>query len=131
MKIALWTVAAGIALTLVACSHNNSGSTSSSTSGGSGTSGSAPTSSGAPTDFVAFVNDQVNLAPQPSFGSEPAVTTALTDLALGDPNSFGGVPFGTGDPAAAGTYSAATGCAQAGTSACNPAVSADLNSNLN
>ena len=126
MKIAFWTVLALGGLTLVACSSSKNGASST----GSVSSGSsAPaSSSSAPTDFVNFVDQQIGT--EPAFGSAPAATTALTtDLELG--NAFGAATFNSGNALPAGTFQASVACTQAGTTACNPGVSADLNSNLN
>jgi hypothetical protein len=91
---------------------------------------STPSGNTAPTDFAQFVNQQV--AMQPSFGTEPVSTASLSsDTALGNPQAFGTASFGTGDALPAGTSQASVACTQAGTTACNPALSADLNSNLN
>jgi hypothetical protein len=133
MKIALWTttVAAGLAL-LAACGHDDNNSTASMGSGsgpGSSAPSSAPSSS-APTDFVQFVDQQIGT--DPAFGSAPQATSSLnTDLELGTANAFAATNFGAGDTLTAGTYSAAAACTAAGKTACNPAVSADLNSTLN
>jgi hypothetical protein len=130
MKIALWTAVAAVALALTACSHsnNNTASTTTGMSTGSGTGSSAPTAA-APTDFVSFVYQQI--ASEPAFGSAPAATTALTtDLELGNAEAFAGTTFGSGDALPPGTFQASVACAQAGP-ACNPTVSADLNSTLN
>jgi hypothetical protein len=126
MKAALWTVMALGGLTLVACSSSKNGASS---TGSLSTGSSAPaSSSSAPTDFVDFVYQQIGT--EPAFGSAPAATTALTtDLELG--NAFGAASFSSGSALPAGTFQASVACAQAGTAACNPGVSADLNSNLN
>jgi hypothetical protein len=133
MKIVLWTttVAAGLAL-LAACGHDDNNTTGSMTgSGSSGSGSSAPSSAPtAPSDFVQFVDQQ--LGTEPAFGSAPAATTSLnTDLELGTANAFAATNFGAGDTLTTGTYSAAAACTAAGKTACNPAVSADLNSTLN
>jgi hypothetical protein len=140
MKIALFTVMAAVGLTLAACGGSDNGPPASSTSGGSsssGGSGSGSTSSGpnsnssAPTDFVAFVNEQTLVTTQPAFGSAPAATAGLTtDLALGNNQAFIVNQFGTGSALPAKTNSAAAACTAAGATACNPTVSADLNSTL-
>ena len=132
MKIVLWTttVAAGLAL-LAACGHDDNTTASMGSGSGSGSSGpsSAPSSS-APSDFVQFVDQQIGT--QPAFGSAPEATTSLnTDLELGTANAFAATNFGAGDTLTTGTYSAAAACTAAGKTACNPAVSADLNSTLN
>ena len=134
MKTALWTatVAVGIGL-LAACGHDNN--TTSSSGSGSGTGSSAPSgssspSSTAPTDFVQFVNQQIGTFP--AFGAAADDTSMLnTDLELGTANAFAATNFGAGDTLTTGTYSAAAACSAAGTTVCNPAVSADLNSTLN
>lgn len=137
MKIALWSIMAATGLTLAGCSNNDNGPPVSTTSSGNGSSSTAPTSSapnssGAPTDFVAFVNQQILVQSQPPFGTAPAATTSLTtDLALGSADAFLIYNFGAGDALPPGTYQASVACAQLGTAACNPAVSADLNSTLN
>jgi hypothetical protein len=134
MKIALWTttVAAGLAL-LAACGHDDNNTTTSMGSGSTGTGSSAPSSapsSTAPSDFAQFVNQQIGM--DPAFGSAPEATSSLnTDLELGTANAFAATNFGAGDTLTTGTYSAAAACTAAGKSACNPAVSADLNSTLN
>jgi hypothetical protein len=126
MKAALWTVMALGGLTLVACSSSKNGASS---TGSLSTGSSAPaSSSSAPTDFVDFVYQQI--VTEPAFGSAPAATTALTtDLEPG--NAFTQATFGSGSALPAGTFQASVACTQAGTAACNPGVSADLNSNLN
>jgi hypothetical protein len=142
MKITLFTVIAAVGLTtLAACGGSENGPPVSSTSGGSsssGSSGSGSTSSGpnsnssAPTDFVAFVNEQILVQTQPAFGTAPAATTGLTtDLGLGNSQAFIVYQFGAGDALPAKTYSAFAACTQVGVMACNPAVSADLNSTEN
>jgi len=128
MKIKLCTLVAGVGLALVAAcnSGHNNNQAGSTTTGASGSS--APPSS-APTDFVDFVYQQIGT--EPAFGgSAPASTAALTsDLELN--NGFSQAPFSSGNALPATTYSAAVACTQAGTTACNPAVSDDLNSSLN
>jgi hypothetical protein len=127
MKIALWTTTVVMGLGLVACGGGDNNSGTASGGSGSGSGGSAP-SGAAPTDFVDFVYQQIGTAP--AFGTAPAVTTSLTsDLELG--NAFSQATFGSGDALPAGTYQASVACTAAGTTACNPGVSADLNSNLN
>jgi hypothetical protein len=139
MKIALFTATAALGL-LAACGGSDNGPPVSSTSGGSSSSGSGSgsTSSGpnsnssAPTDFVAFVNEQILVQTQPAFGTAPAATTGLTtDLALGNNQAFVVYQFGAGDALPAKTYSAFAACTQVGVMACNPSVSADLNSTEN
>jgi hypothetical protein len=132
MKIVPWTTMVAVGLALAACGHGDDNTTTSTSgSGSSGTGSSAPSSSPsstAPTDFVDFVYQQIGT--EPAFGSAPASTTALTsDLELG--NAFSQTTFGSGDALPATTYQASVACTQAGKTACNPAVSADLNSNLN
>ena len=134
MKIALWTTTVAIGLALVACGHGDDNATTSTGSGSStGTGSSAPSSapsSSAPTDFVQFVDQQIGT--DPAFGSAPQATTSLNmDLELGTANAFAATNFGAGDTLTMGTYSAAAACTAAGKTACNPAVSADLNSTLN
>ena len=128
MKTLLWTsMCVGLAV-LAACGHgdNNTSSTSSGT-GSSGSGSSAPSSS-APTDFVDFIYQQIGTAP--AFGTAPASTTGLTsDLELG--SAFSQVNFGSRDALPSGTFQASVACTQAGTTACNPGVSADLNSSVN
>jgi len=140
MKITLFTVIAAVGLTtLAACGGSDNGppvsttSSGSTSSGSSGSSTSAPNSnSSAPTDFVAFVNQQILVESQPAFGTAPAATASLTtDLALGNSQAFIVYQFGTGDALPPMTYSAVAACAQVGVMACNPTVSADLNSTLN
>lgn len=93
--------------------------------------GGSPPPAGPPTDFASFVSQQLT-QPQPAFGSAPAATDGLTtDLALGSASAFASVSFGAGDALPAGDFAAATACAQAGKTACDPATSADLNSTLN
>jgi len=120
---ALWTVAAATSLALIGCGGNHSSPPAASTP--------APTSS-PPTDFTSFVNQQLQLQPQPGSSVAPESTSALTtDLSLGSATAFSGVTFGKGDSLPAGTNEAVVACSQAGQMACNPGVSADLNSNLN
>lgn len=138
MKTLLWTsMCVGLAV-LAACGHGNDNNTTASSSGsGSGTGSSAPSSSPssapsstAPSDFSQFVDQQ--LGTSPAFGSAPEATTSLnTDLQLGTANAFAATNFGAGDTLMTGTYSAAAACTAAGKTACNPSVSADLNSTLN
>jgi hypothetical protein len=132
MKIPLWTIAAGAGLlTLAACGSDgsqiapylNTGT------GSSAPSGSAPAGGTVPADFVQFVSQEVGS--HPAFGIAPAMTTTLGDFELGTANAFASVSFGTPDALPAGTYQASVACAAAGTTACNPLVSADLNSTLN
>lgn len=93
--------------------------------------GNSPPPAGPPTDFVGYVTQQVN-QPNLAIYSAPVATSALTnDLQLGSATAFSPVFFGTGDRLPAGVNQAAVACGQAGKSACNPAVSADLNSTLN
>jgi hypothetical protein len=116
MNKGLWTVAVSAGLAVSSCG------------GGHGT----PTTSngGAPSDFAEFVNQQVQS--QPAFGTTPAATGSLTgDLGLDNATAFGSVAFGGGDALPSGTNQASVACTQAGYAACNPATSADLNSNLN
>jgi hypothetical protein len=128
MKIALWATMAAVGLALVACGHDNNNTASTST-GNSGSSGSSGSSAPPSTDFVAFVSQQV---PQtPGFGTTPAPTTSFsTNLALDTANAFATTSFGSGDALPKGTNQASVSCTQVGTTACNPAVSADLNSTL-
>jgi hypothetical protein len=126
MKIALWATMATVGLALAACGHDNNNTASTST-------GNSPPATGpvAPpsTDFVAFVSQQV--PQQPGFGTVPAPTTSFsTNLALDTANAFATTSFGSGDALPKGTNQASVSCTQAGTTACNPAVSADLNSTL-
>ena len=129
MKTTLWTLMALGGLTLTACGHDHSTASMppATPPGNSGPGSSAPGSS-APTDFVGFVDQQ--LGTQPAFGIEPAVATSLT-TDLGTASSFSGTSFGSGDALPAGTNQASVACTQAGKTACNPAVSVDLNSTLN
>jgi hypothetical protein len=144
MKIVLWTAMAGVGLILAACGPDQSvaslaASTNPSSGGSSAPSSSSPSSSSptsssptssAPSDFVQFVDQQIGS--EPAFGSAPAATTSLTtDLALGTAGAFAATPFGTGDAVPTGTYQASVACTAAGKTACNPGVSADLNSTLN
>ncbi len=119
MNNGLWTVAVLAGLALAGCGDHH-GTPAAST----------PPGNTSPTDFASFVKQQ--LQTQPAFGTAPAVTSSLTDdLGLGEATAFAGVTFGTGDALPAGTNQAAVDCTQAGKTACNPAVSADLNSTLN
>ncbi|HEX4050826.1 MAG TPA: hypothetical protein VHY19_08125 [Steroidobacteraceae bacterium] len=118
----LWIAAAVTGLGLIGCgsSHHNTPAAS------------TPPVNSAPTDFANFVNQQLQLQPQPGINVAPAVTTSLTtDLALGEATEFSGVTFGKGDSLPTGTNQAVVACTQAGQAACNPGVSNDLNSNLN
>ncbi|HEX3835563.1 MAG TPA: hypothetical protein VHW25_01255 [Steroidobacteraceae bacterium] len=132
MKIALWTTMAAMGLTLAACGGSDngpptSGNTSTGSSGG-GTTNSGP-SGPSSSDFLAFVNNQVMT--QPAYGSSAptATTTLTTDFALDTPGAFSYI-FNAGDALPAGTYQASVACTQVGLKACNPMVSADLNSTL-
>lgn len=121
MNKSLWMTVLMAGLVVSGCSSNHSTPVGSTTPSG----GSEP-----PTDFAAFVNQQVQT--RPAFGSTPAVTSVLTtDLGLGDATAFASVTFGSGDALPTGTNQASVACTQAGKTACNPASSADLNSNLN
>jgi hypothetical protein len=103
-------------LTLAGCGNNH------------GPVATTPASS-TPTDFTSFVSSQ--LQTQPQFGATPVPTTTLTeDQQLGNPGAYAGQNFGSGDALPAGTNQASVACAQAGKTACNPSVSADLNSAL-
>jgi hypothetical protein len=110
----LWTLAVVAELIVTGCGgHHHSTATDSS-----------------PTDFANFVNQQVKM--QPAFGAIAASTASLTgDLGLEGTNPFASVSFGQGDALPAGTYQAVVACSEAGNSACNPTISADLNSTLN
>lgn len=93
--------------------------------------GATPAAAGPPTDFAMFVNQQVN-QPNLELNSPPVATSGLTtDLQLDNAKAFSAAFFGTGDALPAGVNEAAVACAQAGTAACNPGTSADLNSTLN
>jgi predicted small lipoprotein YifL len=85
--------------------------------------------SSTPTDFTSFVSSQLQTHPQ--FGATPTPTTTLSqDQQLGNPGAYAGLNFAGGDALPAGTNQASVACAQAGKTACNPGVSADLNSDL-
>ena len=83
------------------------------------------------TDFTSFVTAQVQT--QPAFGTaEPMPSSMLTtNLGLDDASVYAKVMFGTGDALPAGTYQGSVACMQAGSAACNPAISTDPNSTLN
>lgn len=85
----------------------------------------------APTDFTSFVTQQVQA--QPAFGTADPMPpgTLTTNLGLDDPTVYATVTFGAGDALPGGTYQGSVACIQAGSTACNPAISADLNSKLN
>jgi hypothetical protein len=113
MNNRLWSVAVLVGLALAGCGGDRTAATAS-----------------MPTDFASFVNQQVKT--QPAFGATAASTVSLTgDLALEGSSPFASVSFGKGDALPAGTYQAVVGCSEAGDTACNPAVSADLNSPVN
>jgi hypothetical protein len=122
---------AAMGLTLAACGGSGnsvptSGSTSTGSSGGTTSSGPFGPS---PSDFLAFVNQQVLTAPAYGSSAPTATSTLTTDFALDMPAAFT-YTFNAGDALPAGTYQASVACTQAGTKACNPGVSADLNSTL-
>lgn len=123
MKHTLWALVAVAGVALVGCGGGGNNTAVSSAS-------SSSSSTATMTDFTQFVNQQVQT--QPAFGAaSAAATTSFDNLSLGDASAFAGVKFGTGDALPAGTFQASVACAQAGVMACNPAVSADLNSTLN
>ena len=120
MKHARWTYLLLASLTLVACGDHHTAS--------------APPSSGTPappTDFASFVISQVQTQPTLS-GASPQATDSLTnDLGLGEASAFSSVMFGTGDGVPSTNNQAVVACTQAGSTACDPSTSADLNSTLN
>ena len=120
MNKGLWTALAVGGIALAGCGSNH----------GPGPVPTSPASS-APTDFIGFVNSAVET--QPAFdAATPIPTTSLTqDQQLGNPRADAGLNFGTGNALPAGTNQASVDCTQAGETACNPSVSADLNSALN
>jgi hypothetical protein len=85
----------------------------------------------APMDFTSFVTQQVQS--QPAFGTTDPISpgSLTTNLGLDDPTVYAKVTFGAGDALAGVTYQGSVACTQAGSTACNPAISADLNSKLN
>lgn len=105
MTFRQWTIAAGASLMLVACGGNRGGG--------------PPAASAAPADFTAFVNTQVQLMPA---DATPVPTDNFTNLGLDNPQSFSPVKFTGGDVLAAGVYSAATACLNAGVGACDPGL---------
>jgi len=124
MKIAFLAITLAVGLTLAACHRKDS--TASKFTGTSSSGSSEPTGA-ASWDFVAFVNQQSGS--EPPLSSAPAPTMSPPrNLGLGNAALFKATSFGTGDSLPPGTYHAATACAQAVTTTCNPAASTNLSS---
>jgi hypothetical protein len=121
-----------VAVTLAgALSGCGGGSSGSATAANPPPTSGTPPPAGPPTDFAMFVTQQVNY-PNLSIGAAPVATSGLTtNLQLDSSSAFASVFFGAGNALPAGVNQAAVACGQAGTAACNPSMSADLNSTLN
>lgn len=118
MNKAALTVVAALGAALAGCGGHGYGTAT------------APPAAQTPADFTAFVTQQVQS--QPAFGTDPVATDTLTsNLGIDNAVAYGTLSFGSGDSLPAGTFQAFVACMQAGTSACQPTVSADLNSQLN